>query len=55
MAASASTPKKKVAQPVQKKMSSFLLDSFIVDSIKKKDRAKMKDEKEAKEAKEIKE
>ena len=39
---------------VQTTMSSFLLDSFIVDGMKKKERAKKKKEEEAKEAKEAK-
>lgn len=42
-------------EKVQKKLSSFLLDSCIVSNIKKKDRAKAKDAKDAKEAKEVKE
>ena len=47
----APTATKKV---VQTTMSSFLLDSFIVDAMKKKERAKKKKEEEAKEAKEAK-
>jgi DNA polymerase elongation subunit (family B) len=39
-------------KPTQKTISSYLMDSMIVDNIKKKERAKKKEAKEAKEAKE---
>jgi len=39
-------------KPAQKTISSYLMDSMIVDNIKKKERAKKKEAKEAKEAKE---
>ena len=46
------TPAKKVTQTM---MSSFLLDSFLVDTMKKKERAKKKKEEEAKAKEEVKE